>query len=178
MHATGSERGACEADQYTWHLHLEAEMVSKHLEGWDLAGLDYLFIENVGNLGCRRVTTLGSRCGGAAECYRRGDKPLKYPRCSIRPMRRDYQVRLAGPCEFDREAALKNIRAIRPGIRVFETSAENGCWDGGMAGVSQGDEGVGAVDAYLAKVPEPARSTLEKIRAAIRSVVPAEATEA
>jgi len=46
-----------------------------------------------------------------------------------------------------------------------------------MAGVSQGDEGVGAVDAYLAKVPEPARSTLEKIRAAIRSAVPAEATE-
>jgi uncharacterized protein YdhG (YjbR/CyaY superfamily) len=39
------------------------------------------------------------------------------------------------------------------------------------------DEGVGAVDAYLAKVPEPARSTLEKIRAAIRSAVPAEATE-
>ncbi len=34
------------------------------------------------------------------------------------------------------------------------------------------------VDEYLAGVPEPARSTLEKIRATIRSVVPAEATEA
>lgn len=33
------------------------------------------------------------------------------------------------------------------------------------------------VDAYLAKVPEPARSTLQKIRATIRSVLPAEATE-
>lgn len=33
------------------------------------------------------------------------------------------------------------------------------------------------VDAYLAKVPEPARSTLEKVRATIRSVVPASATE-
>ena len=33
------------------------------------------------------------------------------------------------------------------------------------------------VDAYLAKVPEPARTTLEKVRATIRSVVPAEATE-
>ena len=33
-------------------------------------------------------------------------------------------------------------------------------------------------DEYLAAVPEPARSTLNKIRAAIRSVVPAEATEA
>ena len=34
------------------------------------------------------------------------------------------------------------------------------------------------VDEYLAGVPEPARSTLEKVRAAIRSAVPAEATEA
>ncbi len=33
-------------------------------------------------------------------------------------------------------------------------------------------------DEYLAAVPEPARSTLKKIRAAIRSAVPAEATEA
>ena len=34
------------------------------------------------------------------------------------------------------------------------------------------------VDEYLAGVPEPARSTLKKIRATIRSAVPAEATEA
>lgn len=33
-------------------------------------------------------------------------------------------------------------------------------------------------DEYLAAVPEPARTTLNKIRATIRSVVPAEATEA
>jgi len=38
--------------------------------------------------------------------------------------------------------------------------------------------GTSAVDAYLAAVPEPARSTLEKMRALIRSTVPAEATEA
>jgi len=33
------------------------------------------------------------------------------------------------------------------------------------------------VDEYVAGVPEPARSTLNKIRAAIRSAVPPEATE-
>lgn len=33
------------------------------------------------------------------------------------------------------------------------------------------------VDEYLAGVPEPARGTLKKVRAAIRSVVPPEATE-
>src|SRR5512146_1963321 len=34
-----------------------------------------------------------------------------------------------------------------------------------------------SVDDYLAGVPEPARGTLNKMRAAIRSVVPKEATE-
>jgi uncharacterized protein YdhG (YjbR/CyaY superfamily) len=34
------------------------------------------------------------------------------------------------------------------------------------------------VEEYLARVPEPARSTLNKVRAAIRSVAPEEATEA
>ena len=35
-----------------------------------------------------------------------------------------------------------------------------------------------SVDEYLARVPEPARGTLKKTRAVIRSVVPAEASEA
>jgi len=39
-------------------------------------------------------------------------------------------------------------------------------------------EGKAAVEAYLAKVPEPARSTLEKMRAMIRAAAPKEATEA
>ena len=38
-------------------------------------------------------------------------------------------------------------------------------------------DSVTGVEAYLAKVPEPARTTLQKVRATIRSVVPAEATE-
>ena len=33
------------------------------------------------------------------------------------------------------------------------------------------------MDEYLARVPEPARSTLNKVRAVIRSAVPPEATE-
>ena len=40
-----------------------------------------------------------------------------------------------------------------------------------------GADGVAAVEAYLAKVPEPARTTLEKVRATIRSAAPKEATE-
>jgi uncharacterized protein YdhG (YjbR/CyaY superfamily) len=38
-------------------------------------------------------------------------------------------------------------------------------------------DGSRAVEEYLANVPEPARSTLNKVRAAIRSAVPRETTE-
>ena len=44
----------------------------------------------------------------------------------------------------------------------------------GMRKVVEAERGV---EEYLARVPEPARSTLQRIRAVIRSVVPAEATE-
>jgi uncharacterized protein YdhG (YjbR/CyaY superfamily) len=37
--------------------------------------------------------------------------------------------------------------------------------------------GLAAVEAYLAGVPEPARTSLEKVRAAIRAAAPKEATE-
>ncbi len=42
---------------------------------------------------------------------------------------------------------------------------------------TKGDSAPGDVDEYLASVPEPARSTLEAIRAAIRSAAPPEAVE-
>jgi uncharacterized protein YdhG (YjbR/CyaY superfamily) len=41
---------------------------------------------------------------------------------------------------------------------------------------STGD-GLAAVEAYLANVPEPARTTLEKIRATIRAAAPKDAAE-
>jgi uncharacterized protein YdhG (YjbR/CyaY superfamily) len=44
-------------------------------------------------------------------------------------------------------------------------------------GAAKPNTGVERVDAYLSKVPEPARSTLNQLRAVIRSLVPAEATE-
>lgn len=45
------------------------------------------------------------------------------------------------------------------------------------ASASKTNDGAEAVESYLAKVPEPAHTTLQKIRATIRSVVPADTTE-
>lgn len=39
------------------------------------------------------------------------------------------------------------------------------------------DLAAGEVDAYLARIPEPARTTLERLRATIRAAAPKEATE-
>jgi uncharacterized protein YdhG (YjbR/CyaY superfamily) len=49
---------------------------------------------------------------------------------------------------------------------------------GNRSSAAKGNGAPKNVDEYLAGVPEPARSTLNKIRAAIRSAVPPEATEA
>ena len=47
-----------------------------------------------------------------------------------------------------------------------------------LGSAAKGNAAPRNVDEYLAGVPEPARSTLNKVRAAIRSAVPKEATEA
>jgi len=49
---------------------------------------------------------------------------------------------------------------------------------GDRGSTAKGNAAPKNVDEYLAGVPEPARGTLNKVRAAIRSAVPPEATEA
>ncbi len=48
---------------------------------------------------------------------------------------------------------------------------------GGRGSAGKANAAPRTVDEYLARVPEPARTTLSRIRAVLRSVVPAEATE-
>ncbi len=111
--------------------HLEAEMVSRHLEGWEgvtLDALDYLFIENVGNLVCPSSYDLGERIRVALLSVTEGeDKPLKYPTLfNSADAAIITKIDLSAAVEFDREAAIRNIRAIRPDISIFETSAKTG----------------------------------------------------
>ena len=111
--------------------HLDAEMIGRHLEGWEgvsLAGLNYLFIENVGNLVCPSSYDLGERIRVVLLSVTEGeDKPLKYPGLfNSADAAVITKIDIAGPCGFDRELALHNINEIRPGIRIFETSAKTG----------------------------------------------------
>jgi hydrogenase nickel incorporation protein HypB len=108
--------------------HLDAEMIGKHLDGWELGGLDYLFIENVGNLVCPSSYDLGEAIRVVLLSVTEGeDKPLKYPTMfNSADAAVITKMDLAAPCGFDRETALRNINEIRPGMRIFETSAKTG----------------------------------------------------
>lgn len=108
--------------------HLEAEMITEHLADWDIEALDYLFIENVGNLVCPSGYDLGESLRVVLLSVTEGeDKPLKYP-----PMFHSSDVAIitkidiAAAVEFDLAAARANILAVSPEIQIFEVSAKTG----------------------------------------------------
>lgn len=60
--------------------HLDAEMVHRALHHFPWRDLDYLFVENVGNLVCPAIYDLGQEANVVALAVTEGeDKPLKYP---------------------------------------------------------------------------------------------------
>jgi len=111
--------------------HLEAHMVERELDAWssqasfDESAIDFLFIENVGNLVCPSTFDLGEAHRVVLLSVTEGeDKPLKYPQIfHSSDVAVVTKIDLAEPCEFDRSAALANIDAVHPGIPIGETSA-------------------------------------------------------
>jgi hydrogenase nickel incorporation protein HypB len=108
--------------------HLEADMILEKLDGWDLSELDYLFIENVGNLVCPTSWDLGESLRIALLSVTEGeDKPLKYPGLfNTSDVAIITKIDLAAACEFDREQAIHNIHEVRPNMKIFEISAKKG----------------------------------------------------
>jgi hydrogenase nickel incorporation protein HypB len=108
--------------------HLDAQMVEKALEGWSLPELDFLFIENVGNLVCPSSYDLGESFRIVLLSATEGeDKPLKYPTIfNSADVAVLTKMDLAEAAEFDLAAAHCNIQSVRPGMHVFEVSAKKG----------------------------------------------------
>jgi hydrogenase nickel incorporation protein HypB len=108
--------------------HLEAQMVGDALADWHLEDLDVLFIENVGNLVCPASYDLGEDLRAVLLSVTEGeDKPLKYPTIfNSADLAIITKTDIAGPVGFDREAALRNIQSVRPGLEVLEVSARTG----------------------------------------------------
>jgi hydrogenase nickel incorporation protein HypB len=108
--------------------HLEAAMVQKALDDWRLDELDFLFIENVGNLVCPATFDLGEDLRLVLFSVTDGeDKPLKYPTIfNTADVAILTKMDLAAAVEFDGAAAHRNIQSVRPGMQTFEVSAKTG----------------------------------------------------
>jgi hydrogenase nickel incorporation protein HypB len=108
--------------------HLEAAMVASALEDWDLEELDFLFIENVGNLVCPSTFDLGEHHRLVLFSVTEGeDKPLKYPTIfHTADVALITKTDLAEAVSFDADAAHRSIQSVRPGMEVFEVSTRTG----------------------------------------------------
>jgi hydrogenase nickel incorporation protein HypB len=108
--------------------HLDAQMVQRALEEWQLSDLDFLFIENVGNLVCPSSYDLGEELRIVLLSTTEGeDKPLKYPTIfNGADVAVITKMDLAAAAEFNLEAARRNIQSVRPGMKVFEVSSKTG----------------------------------------------------
>ncbi|MGA7239873.1 MAG: hydrogenase nickel incorporation protein HypB, partial [Bryobacteraceae bacterium] len=100
-------------------------MVEKHLAGWDLASLDLLFIENVGNLVCPTSYDLGEDAKVVVLSVAEGeDKPLKYPgifrKAELMILNK---IDLLPYVPFKVELAREYARRIHPEIEIILTSA-------------------------------------------------------
>jgi hydrogenase nickel incorporation protein HypB len=108
--------------------HLEAAMVERALDDWNLKELDCLFIENVGNMVCPSGYDLGENLRLVLMSVTEGeDKPLKYPTIfNSADIAIITKTDIAEAVEFDLTAAHNSIQAVRPGIEILQVSAKTG----------------------------------------------------
>jgi hydrogenase nickel incorporation protein HypB len=108
--------------------HLSAQQILDALDAFDLAALDILFIENVGNLVCPAEFDLGERRRVVLASTPEGDdKPAKYPvafnkaDCIVLN-----KVDMAEAAGFSREVFLGFVRGVNPEAPVLELSCRTG----------------------------------------------------
>ena len=108
--------------------HLDAEMIHQALHDAPFGALDYLFIENVGNLVCPAVYDLGQSANVIVLSVTEGeDKPLKYP---VMFRGADLvlvsKVDLLPHLDVEFEAILDALRRVMPDANVIPISARTG----------------------------------------------------
>jgi hydrogenase nickel incorporation protein HypB len=108
--------------------HMEAHQIERIVASFDLANLDLLIIENVGNLVCPAEFDLGeTERVTVLSCTEGDDKPAKYPL-----MFRESSLLLISKTDllphvyFNVDAAIADARAVHPGMQVMQLSAMRG----------------------------------------------------
>ncbi|SMP73207.1 hydrogenase nickel incorporation protein HypB [Desulfonatronum lacustre] len=108
--------------------HLDSSMILEALKQMDLAALDVLFIENVGNLVCPAEFDLGEKAKVTLLSVTEGDdKPEKYPMMFAQSkVLLLNKIDLLPYVDFDLERATRFARALNPEIVVFPVSCRTG----------------------------------------------------
>ena len=108
--------------------HLDAPMVNRALKGLDLAALDLVVIENVGNLVCPAEFDVGEHAKAMVYSVTEGeDKPLKYP-----VMFRSVDVVLLNKIDLvpyldaDVDTYIAHVRQVNPTATILPVSARTG----------------------------------------------------
>jgi hydrogenase nickel incorporation protein HypB len=108
--------------------HLGANLIQSALSELNLKKLDFVIVENVGNLVCPAEFEIGEDKKIVALSLPEGDdKPLKYPlmfRVSSAAIVN--KIDLAPHLDVDQKRFVKHIKQINPQIPIFEVSAKTG----------------------------------------------------
>ena len=126
---TITEAGARAIQIHTGGMcHLDADMTRQGLKEFQSTDLDFVVLENVGNLVCPAEFDTGSVKNAMILSVPEGDdKPLKYPL-----MFSVCDVVLINKCDtlevfnFDKEAVVERIHALNKAAQVFFVSAKTG----------------------------------------------------
>ena len=107
--------------------HLDASMIERSLSYIDTNKLDFLVIENIGNLVCPASYDLSEDIKVLVMSVTEGnDKPLNYPsifqRSSVVILNKIDMIELT---DFNKEEFYNDIYSINRNIKVFETSCRN-----------------------------------------------------
>jgi hydrogenase nickel incorporation protein HypB len=108
--------------------HIDAQMIEKALGILDLAKLDLIFIENVGNLVCTADFDLGAHKDVVIVGVPEGDdKPRKYP---VMFVEADVvlinKIDVLPYFDFNLDAFPEIIRGLNPSAKIFPVSAKTG----------------------------------------------------
>lgn len=108
--------------------HLDAEMTRQGLNELDLAQLDLVILENVGNLVCPAEFDTGAVKNAVILSVPEGDdKPLKYPLMfTVADVLLVNKIDAAACFDFDLERFIQRVHALRPGVPIFPISAKTG----------------------------------------------------
>ena len=112
-------RGAC---------HLEAHMIRDALAQIEVASLDLLVIENIGNLVCPAAWNLGEDTRVVVVSTTEGDdKPAKYPQMfAASEVMVVNKLDLLPYVDYDLQKVKRQALAINPHLRIFELSCRTG----------------------------------------------------